>query len=385
LRPDGILPELRVVLGAARASLDVPSELGDLTGVDPEGVARLAARHRMEGLVHHGLSLIAPSGESGDAVRRAVLGAAVPAAAGNLGRIAELHRLTGIMASAGIPVIAFKGPTLAMQAYGDVSLRSYSDVDVLLPPERSGDVVEALRSAGYTDRRDRSALAASPRHWHEWGVTAPDGVTLVEIHWALTRPTRFPRVISAEAWAEPETVDVLGRPVPALRRELLLPLLCIHSTAHAWSWLEFPASIAGLVSRTEALDWDEVLDRAERWRVRRILSVGLLLAGDLFGAAVPERVAEALLPDQAARRLSSTIGTRLLHEHGPLRTASPALLWTQVRLRDSLADGLSAGRQILFAPTPMEREEGGGEPGSPSPGGSFRRIRRLVRKWRRGG
>ena len=47
-------------------------------------------------------------------------------------RMAELQRVMEVLGATGVPVLALKGPALAVQAYGDVSLRSYGDVDVLV-------------------------------------------------------------------------------------------------------------------------------------------------------------------------------------------------------------------------------------------------------------
>jgi hypothetical protein len=301
---------MRALLALVRWQLaagDAPHPGGDLAGVDPEALARLAARHALEGLL---LRALDDGGAPGQRFLEAARSVAFPAVTGNLRRMAELRRVLEVLTAARVPVLALKGPALAVQAYGDVSLRSYADVDVLVQRDDARRSVEALLGAGYGDRRGEPGRSPGPHLWHDWGFTAPDGKTLVEVHWSLTSPRRFPAVDSKEAWLDSSRVEVPmgGAPLPALAPELLLPLLAIHATSHSWGWLEFPASVAGLVGRAGPdMDWDAVVERVVRWRVRRLLSVALFMARDLFGEGgvpVPEAVGRRLLGDPGARDLA---------------------------------------------------------------------------------
>jgi hypothetical protein len=354
-------------------------------------LARLGARHALEGFLLRALEdLESPGGAFLDAARAAAL----PAVAGNLRRMAELHRVLGVLQEAQVPALALKGPALAVQAYGDLSLRSYADVDVLVPPTAAEESVRALTEAGYTDRRARFGRPPSPRHWHDWGFTAPDGDTLVEVHWFLTSPRRFPAVDSGEAWEATGNMRVAigSRTVPALRPELLLPLLAIHGTSHSWGWLEFPASVAGLLERTgPELDWEAVDERVRRWRIRRITAVALLLARDLFGAPgsspPPDPVHRALLEDPGAAELARWYQAHLLLDpESEWYRGSPALWWRRVQMADSVPQGLRTGWQMLFSSTPAEWEADEGPDGSadgPGPGRlAVRRVRRLLRRYR---
>lgn len=361
-----------------------------LAGVSPEPLARLAARHALQGFLLRALEGMADPDRDFLRAARAV---ALTAVAGNLRRIAELHRVLEVLGSAQVPALALKGPALAVQAYGDVSLRSYDDVDVLVPPSHAERSVQALVEAGYADRWARFGRAPSPEHWHDWGFTAPDGKTLVELHWSLTSPKRYPGVNSEEAWESGGhmTVDIGSGRVPALRPELLLPLLAIHAASHSWGWLEFPASVAGLMSRSrEEMDWDAVLERAERWHVRRVTHLALLMADELFGEepnALPESVRRAARKDRTALGLARWFQSRLLLDPGTgWYKGSPALWWWKVRMADTPVASLRAGWQILLSPTPAEWEPGegpGGREGGPGAATlGLRRMRRLLRRYR---
>src|SRR6266576_6247419 len=64
---------------------------------------------------------------------------------------AELARIAAGFEWAGLPLLAFKGPVLSQQLYGDPGLRSFSDLDVIVAP-RDADAAEALlRGLGYRE------------------------------------------------------------------------------------------------------------------------------------------------------------------------------------------------------------------------------------------
>src|ERR1041385_2527918 len=44
----------------------------------------------------------------------------------------ELTRIVSALTAHGIPSISFKGPTLALMAYGDLGLRQFTDLDILI-------------------------------------------------------------------------------------------------------------------------------------------------------------------------------------------------------------------------------------------------------------
>jgi hypothetical protein len=371
-------PETRAMLAACRRGLG-QAEVRVPTGFDPTAVAALAAAHAFPGLVHRGWTELALDGVPGAQEALSALHAvALSAVAVNLCRIRELHRAVQLFEGAGIPVLVLKGPALAVQAYGDPHERSYGDVDLLVEPVQAEAAIDVLLRAGYLDRREGRLGRPSSERWHDWGFTAPDGETLVELHWGLARPSTYPALAANDLWNRSVELEILGRTVRGPRPEPLLPYLCVHGARHAWGWFEAPASIAGLLGRSAGLDWDEVLDVAERWRVRRTLATGLRLTEDLFGARPPDLVRDALYADPSVPRLAGAFRELMLHGTGAWHTGSPRLWWLQVRLRDRWSEGLAAGRGMLLAPSPTEWGDGSDASRMDRLGSVLRRVRRLA-------
>lgn len=116
----------------------------------------------------------------------------------NLFLSGRLGELLALLAGQGIAALPYKGPVLAAYAYGDVGLRPFSDLDILVS---AGDVLrakEVLLAHGYrslTPRSDadsdRKAEALPPGY--AFALRSADDRVLVELHWKLT--PSFPLVL----------------------------------------------------------------------------------------------------------------------------------------------------------------------------------------------
>src|SRR2546422_9313649 len=145
-------PETEVVLCCARTHLDADAiaRVRHLVeeGVNWAALCSAATRHNVMPLVcsHLGDSCsdLLPSGQLeyvGEVVRRN--------ARRNLYMLRALLEILDLFEQHGIRAIPFKGPLLAAQAYGDVALRSFLDLDILIQPNELGHARSLLLSRGY--------------------------------------------------------------------------------------------------------------------------------------------------------------------------------------------------------------------------------------------
>ena len=135
---------------------------------------------------------------------------------------AKLFQLMDLFAGEGIRVLPFKGPTLAVAAYGNLALRKFVDLDLLVRKEdtlRARGILlgNGYRTAGF--ELNRKWEEAYLRDYDEFGLLGPDGYPLVELHWAVT-----PRFFSvpldiAEFWGRAApSVWGIGRSSRRVRR-----------------------------------------------------------------------------------------------------------------------------------------------------------------------
>ena len=99
----------------------------------------------------------------------------------------ELLNILQLLDANGIPAIAYKGPALAAAVYGDVALRDFGDLDILL---RRQDVLPAktlLQARGYVSQYDlkpavEAAFLRSSMQYHLVVLHGASDV-MVELHW----------------------------------------------------------------------------------------------------------------------------------------------------------------------------------------------------------
>jgi hypothetical protein len=230
-----------------------------------------------------------------------------------LAQAGDLLEIVRRFAEAGVPVLPYKGPTLAVALYGNLALRESGDLDVLV---RWPDVAHAqalLADLGY---RPDPCLAGAPAtilaSLSEHRLVRADG-EVAELHWAVT-PRFFSCPLDLEAfWSRSRPVALGGTPVRTLATEDLILVLCVHGTWHRWERLAWICDIAEILRRFEAIDLEGVLTRARGIGAARMLLLGLHLAADLLQAPLPERARRAALADPAVARLAARVRSRLFH------------------------------------------------------------------------
>jgi hypothetical protein len=321
------------VSGAPPAAVPAPPP-----GLDWLRVLRLADEQSVLALV-----LAALGGDGLPASLRPWAATRRHALAGESLRLAgALIDLTDRFRSAGIAVLPFKGPTLARQAYGDVALRSFADLDLLVRPGDIEGARHVLLELGFvpsypTTPARRTLLRR--RGSHE-SFERADG-TWVELHWRVAAPVSDFSLDYERLWSRLVTVRVGDHDLPALRPDDLLLVLALHGAKHAWERLGWICDVAMLIRAQPTLDWAAVLGEAERMRARRVVLLAVRLASGLLGAEVPARVAEAVRIDRAVARLAARVERGLFE---PARSGAGTFrfhLDTRVGLRDKLA--LSTG------------------------------------------
>ena len=223
---------------------------------------------------------------------------------------AELFRLLEIFGTNDIPAIVVKGPVLAMQAYGDPTLRSYGDLDLLVRQRDIRRATEVLLERGYQAAVPLSAIDAG-RIPGQYLFRKPDPKLFVELHNDFTL-RYFPRRLPIEDFfARQIRVRLDAHEAPALAVEDELVLICIHGAKHLWERLIWIADVAALVSRQTSIDWRGATETAKEVGAERMLHTGLRLASDLLHAGLPNTVLAAVQADVGAGKLAARVRTWL--------------------------------------------------------------------------
>jgi hypothetical protein len=297
-------PELRVLLACARPSVDENAVAACLRApLRWEHLIALCARHAVLPLVQRQLDTrFAPLVP---ATAREPLGRAARAALARSVMLSEeLRRSMAALRAGGVSALAYKGPALALQVHGDITLRTYRDLDILVTRRAFGRARELLGGLGYRAASLSGAQEeALLRSECDQALVHESSGAMIELHWAVTPPHFSFPLTTEELLARAVTIDLAGLPVAAPSREDLVLLLAMNAAKDLWSRLEPACLIAALLP---AVDLERVRALARRLRSERMLLLGLEVARRLLDAAVPALPADptrAALADEAEARL----------------------------------------------------------------------------------
>ena len=224
----------------------------------------------------------------------------------------ELGRVSGLLSARGIPAIAFKGPVLALQAWGNVALRQFNDLDLLVRPAQAADAAEVLIAAGYwplTYDRQHPEISIARRCEDEF--VRPGSPWTVDLHWEFN-PVYFAYGPSgAEVWDRAISISVEGAEVLTLAPDDLVLFLAVHATKHGWINLGGICDFDAALRARKDADLPALVDAARRTGSLRMLLLGTVLAADLLGALIPPLLARAIQQDATVTSLAAGVERRL--------------------------------------------------------------------------
>ncbi|MGC2233353.1 MAG: nucleotidyltransferase family protein [Candidatus Acidiferrum sp.] len=249
----------------------------------------------------------------------------------------ELIAILAFLAAHGICVVPFKGPALSVRLYGDLSLRGFGDLDIMVC-ER--DVLRARRlllDRGYAPEWvETGELSQFLREKHEMLLYRVDGKVRVDLHWRFTSRSACLAGDPDRLLQHLETISIEGEEVRSLRLETYLLLLSMHAAKHRWVQLKMICDIAEILAAPD-LDWHYVLYEADDLGLRRVLGIGLLLAQRLLGATLPPKLAQDVKIDRTAKALAVQACTQFFEEPGE-RWGLQGGITSQLEIRERFRD-----------------------------------------------
>lgn len=337
-------PELALLLAIARVDLDPTRKaaLPELLAppLDWNHLLRMAAHHGLEPLLFHHLHAhfwkVVPE-RAAEALREScklITGR-------NLLLAARLRDISSHLRARQIAHIAYRGPLLAEGYYGNLALRVYRDLDILVQPAAVKAARDALAEIGFKDKVGLSAAqqAASFRFGFEHPFTAQGAVDL-DLHWRLIQKFKARRLDMEGIWKRVTMAAFWGGEVPTLCAEDLAVSLCLHAGHHGWQQLSQMCDLAQLFRVHPQLDWEIVRSHLGDSNTRRIVYVSLRLLKEHWEAEVPEDLMQMISADPHVARLASRIQREIWPSPSPALTTS-GLGWMLERSSgEDLADRL---------------------------------------------
>lgn len=217
----------------------------------------------------------------------------------------ELMRVSYELSQRGIRFATFKGPSLAVWLYGDLSLREFNDIDLIIDQDQVVNAERVLSSLGYRPIHGCAGFRKAFLSYQRQYMFVKDGneSLALDLHWDFVGMYRPFTISSKEIWSNLDQLRMGGLTVPTLGRADLGLLLAGHGAKEGWRCLGWVADFAMYIEKNPDLDWRTLLDRARRRGSSRSLLVGWQLATQLLGARLDAqllKLAEHNLPARAA-------------------------------------------------------------------------------------
>jgi len=217
----------------------------------------------------------------------------------------EIEQLAKQMGRMGIRTLFLKGPVIAADLYGDVSLRTSSDLDILIPIEKLDEAEQLLISHGY-EKDDYIVSVLNDWRWrhHHTSFKHPKTGVKVELHWRLNPgPAREPSF--DELWERRQQSSLINHPVYYLGREDLFMFLVTHGARHGWSRLRWILDIKQLVK--QSMNWSVLEQLMEKYHYTHLAGQALLLIHKLLAESLRQEMKSMTDRRQAQKLANGTL------------------------------------------------------------------------------
>jgi hypothetical protein len=220
----------------------------------------------------------------------------------------ELLCILQLFEDENILAVPFKGPVLAAVLYGNLALREFVDLDILVREQDIPKARQVLSNIGYQSNVRNAEI--TPDTGNDEFYSASTG-TMVELHWQFS-PRRFISVLPAQQfWKNIEAMESLGRQVWSFSSQDTFLFLAVHGAKHGWSSLKWLCDLAEFIRSNPDLDWPRLFKRAEALGAVRTCRLGILLAADLLEAEVPASVLCTIADDAQVLSLAQDVRLRI--------------------------------------------------------------------------
>lgn len=344
MRPSPCVPVLETLMRCAAVSAGADGALARLAGLEtaPEQLFQASLRHEVFPLVYqNALKKMAPD-------HPAWKGTFYSNFLRNMRLSKKLVWVMRLLADHGIEMLALKGPVLAVQAYADLNLRSFTDLDILIHPRDFAAAYAVLGEAGAVPE---APLTPAQQKWlviseNHYAFRLQEDI--LEVHWGVAELGVLHPVMGDRFWQEVTETEILEQKVASLSVENALFLACLHGAKHGWQKLKYIADLAHLIHAHPGVNWLRFLRGAKASGFHRLVCLGLLLAENPGGVRLDSATRSEIQSDPQALALAGAVRGRLLRDDAPLSATGG--IWFYLKARERFRDRAYYVFDQLFIP-----------------------------------
>ncbi len=351
------IPELNFVLLCACAEPDHErcSRIKSIvkSPLDWDIVYEVSLHHRVFPLLYKNIKEILPDSVP-DRIVKKFKNSYFNNAARNLYFSAFLLKIMNFLQAHDIFALPFKGPVLAQDIYGNLELRQFSDLDILVSYNDAVNAWKILIKDGFNpvidlDNNQKHKYVKSEDH-----IAFLKGNICIELHWEMSGIYLSKLLILEHVSKELKKILFLNREISNLCSEHLLIYLCVHGAKHGWGNIEPVCCVAGIIKKN--LDWDLIEKHAFKWKCQKMLKIGLYLSWKLLDAPVPYNVLDKIKKDETISELAQEVVAGMFENITNFKTRDTTGRFSpfHISIRDSYIDKLRYSFRLVFRPTDKE-------------------------------
>lgn len=252
----------------------------------------------------------------------------------------KLQQALNILQETRIKVIVLKGAALAETVYKNIALRPMADIDLLIFKKALSKAKEVLFEMGFRKTEYHSLRDSLKEHpFHLRFVKEGSGFPIIiELHWDIAKSPVNVEITEVMQRAVPANIGVIDAHV--MYPDDLLLYLCWHTANHHFPRLIWLCDVAQVIKAYgENINWDIIIERSKRWKIRKTVYCSLYLTKNVLGAQVPEKVLSNLQLSKIETQIFQFIILNMEHKEGIMQIRNSLLtIALQLLIIDRLKD-----------------------------------------------
>ncbi|WP_145947072.1 nucleotidyltransferase family protein [Paenibacillus sp. Y412MC10] len=214
---------------------------------------------------------------------------------------AEMERVINKLVDNGLRALVLKGPVLSESLYGDLSLRTSKDIDILISIDDLEHVRNQLINLGYVFKSDLPPILNEWKwRWHHIACIHPQKATQIEIHWRLSHDSgNEPKF--EELWNRKRVSSLTKTPVFFLGTEDLFLYLVTHGARHGWFRLRWLVDIDRMLLK--GVNEDKLVSLLNKYKTKQLAGQALILSSELLRTPLTNKLNQ-LTNSEHARQIA---------------------------------------------------------------------------------
>ncbi|MGM0889323.1 MAG: nucleotidyltransferase domain-containing protein [Bacillota bacterium] len=219
----------------------------------------------------------------------------------------EMGQVSKLFIESKIRLLFVKGPVIADDIYGDISLRTSKDLDILISKSDLKRADELLLDLGY-EREEIPGLFDVWKWWnHHISYIHPQKRIQIEIHWRL-HPPPMKEPSFNELWERRRESSLTSYPVYFFGKEDLFLYLVFHGVRHGWFRLRWLADIDQIIRNKNISEESNLLLKEFQHKhlgkqAYPLINQTLILASQLLKTPIPDET-YLLTKERRSRKLA---------------------------------------------------------------------------------